>query len=322
MTHLPVFATFRNAVKFVLANAFTIVRLTWFPLLVLAVATYFLKQQIITMQLAAIESAPGATLHDALSRAQGAAPLSIVQTIVSLLAISISAVALHRIILFNDRKPGTFILFALGKTEMTYALMAVLWVASIAGFFIAVMLVALSALAPEIGNAGDIVARFMDGTIDASVIRAGGLFAVIMGVAGFLAVWAMVRLSVLPAAVVATGRLAVSETLALTRGNAWNLIGLFFVTMFSLLVVLMIVGSLLLPPAIKDMWLPLLRETAFDPGRMMQTALHWQLDHLAMLTALEYCVMILATALGVGLISHAYKALKGVPADQALPAPG
>lgn len=322
MNHLPVFATFRNAVKFVFTNLITIVRLTWFPLLVLAVADYFLKQQIMTMQLVAIESAPGLALHDALSRAQAVAPLSIVQMIISLLAISISAVALHRIILFNEKKPGTFILFSFGKTEMTYALMAVLWVVGVACFFTVVTLIALAVLAPEVGNTGDIISRLMEGTIDASMIKAGGLFAVVMGIAGFIVVWALVRLSVLPAAVVATGRLAVAETLALTRGNAWNLIGLFFVTMFSIAIVLMVIASLVLPPEIKNMWLPLLRDTAFDTERMMQTTLSWQLDNLVMITVLDYAVTIFATALGVGLISHAYKALKGVAPDQKLSAPG
>ena len=320
MNKLPVFATFRNAVKFVFTNLITIARLTWFPLLVLAAAQYFIQQQIMTMQLAAIDSAgPGVSLDDALAAAQGVAPLSLLLTAISILAISIVAVALHRIILFNDKKPGTYILFSFGQAERTYALMALLYAFGVAAIFFVIMLFAVSVLMPGIGGAGDIVTRMINGTLDPSVIQASAMFGLIMALAAILVIAIVARLMVLPAAVVATGKLAVAETLALTRGNAWRIIGLWLVTMFAIFAVLMIVATLFLPPIIKNAWLPVMRDPGFDLNAVLKPTLHWRLDHLLEMTALNYCVTILGTALGVGLVSYAYKALKGVPADQPLP---
>lgn len=321
MNPLPVFATFRNAVKFVFANILTIVRLAWLPLLVLAAAQYFIQMQIMRAQIAALGAAgPGISLDEALSAAQSVAPLSLLLTALSILAVSIVAVALHRVILFDDRKPGTYILFSFGPAERTYALMAVLYAFGVAAIFLVIMWVATAILLPAAGSAGDLVIRMINGTLDPNALKDSALFGLVMALAAILVVIVVARLMVLPAAVVATGRLAVSESLALTRGNVWRIVGLWFVTMFAILVALMIVASLFLPPVIKNAWLPIMRDSGFAlDAAGMRSMLNWKLDHLLELTALNYCVTILGTALGVGLVSYSYKALKGVPAGKPLP---
>ena len=66
------------------------------------------------------------------------------------LALSVVAVRVHRIILFNDRRPGEYFAFPFGKTEILYVLMG----APAFAFFIALFAVLVFGTATLLAAAG------------------------------------------------------------------------------------------------------------------------------------------------------------------------
>src|SRR6187431_90345 len=90
----PVFETAAAAFLFAWYEFATIVRLSWFPLLVASLAGYFATQR------AAL----------------------IATWLLSIATWAVIAASLHRVILFGDRQPGTWLNLRFGKVEALFAL--------------------------------------------------------------------------------------------------------------------------------------------------------------------------------------------------------
>ena len=125
MNKLPVFRTFGNAVGFTLWNCVTIFRLSWLPFGLYFAAIFGLgmaAQQILENKVDT-GSLDFPIVMIGLTRVSifyGAALL------LQALATVAGAVAIHRVILFDDRKQGALASFAFGRTEFIYLVMATL----------------------------------------------------------------------------------------------------------------------------------------------------------------------------------------------------
>ena len=95
---LPVIDTAIQTYVFVWRERGTIVRLSWFPLLLSGIAEFFASQT--------------ATV--------------IATKLLAIAAWAVIAAALHRVILFGDRQPRTFLNLRFGKVEALFALPPVL----------------------------------------------------------------------------------------------------------------------------------------------------------------------------------------------------
>src|SRR5260221_10606987 len=123
MASLPVFRTVGAAYRFLVRDFTTLVRLAWFPLLVLAVVQYFAAEA----ALDAVAAGPGGEDQPI------ATPYDLVQWVVQIVVFAIVAVSLHRVILFGDRRPGQYIAFAFGRPEVLFM---VLQVIAFAAYFV------------------------------------------------------------------------------------------------------------------------------------------------------------------------------------------
>src|SRR5258708_37076488 len=123
MASLPVLRTVGAAYRFLVRDFTTLVRLAWFPLLVLAVVQYLAAEA----TLDAVAGGPGGEDQPV------ATPYDLVQWVVQIVVFAIVAVSLHRVILFGDRRPGQYIAFAFGRPEILFAVLQVL---AFVGYFV------------------------------------------------------------------------------------------------------------------------------------------------------------------------------------------
>ena len=118
---LPVFQTFSNAFGFAVSNFFTCLRLAWLPLTLLFVAQQFVQWYLFDMLgtdiVVADDARPLAVFGRILEHWDRLAIVQVTMVLLQALAIAAIAVSFHRIILFGDRRPGSFINFSFGMTE-------------------------------------------------------------------------------------------------------------------------------------------------------------------------------------------------------------
>jgi hypothetical protein len=247
MNKLPVFRTFGRAVGFTLWNFGTIFRLSWFPLALfiatnIAVGVY--AQQVM------LGNKP---LVDPISIAKHIDDfvlLNVLMLILQAITFAAVAVSLHRVILFGDRKPGVWINFPFGRTEILFVVMAL-----ISGLIIFAILAVVLAPAFYFVAGGDIPAFLgkieewaKDFPRDDTPKTDGGGFAMLTTIGPLMfayligwivCIYVSLRLVVWPPAIVATRRLSLGEAWRLSRGNVWRFIGLFFLVIspFYILVV-------------------------------------------------------------------------------------
>ena len=280
MHKLPVFATAGLAYQFLLREAGTILRLSWFPLLIVTIIQYFAMRA----QFAAMRSAFESGNIGALNMNFPMWQWQIANIVVALLGSAIVAVALHRVILLGDRKPGRFLYVAFGKVELLFALLPII---------LMVPIIVVSFLAFGLGLT--LLPK------SASWVAFVGLFLMWVG-----AVFVFVRLAlVLPLAVL-EGRYNFSQSWSLTRGNFWRLVGLWLVVLIPLLIILAIFSALTSPFAGLG--------TAASTKSI--SAMFEQLDSFLLVQSIfGFVWAIVVGALGVAVLSYSYKALSGLSPD-------
>jgi hypothetical protein len=307
MVQLPVFRTYGNALGFTLWNAFTIFRLTWLPTVLLAfvvmLPSFFLDTDLSRALYGLDEHENLLTLGLGFQLA-----LNLLQAI----AMTSVAVAVHRVILFNDRRPGHYFVFAFGATEFAFLVMGILSVLIVVG----VMGTILGPMIYVLAN-GDFAAffdRFKDWPKNVPEL-VGSLAPLIAGyVAGWLIVlFVFVRLAVWPPSVVATNSVSPAQAWSLTRGNFWRFVGLFVLAGLTMYAVVIPVAAVFYLN---------MREYAFSREIWEATrdlpvrdALWRELGpFIPTLAVLYFFMLMYATAFLVAIISFAYKALKGIEA--------
>jgi hypothetical protein len=313
MRKLPVFATYGHALGFAFSNYFTVLRLAWLPLTAYIIATFVLgdvaSRVMIDEMLKSGRPDPGFMFR----HWDQFAILWCAMMALQVIAFAAVAVAIHRVVLFGDRKPGEYFAFAFGATELRFVAMVALSVFAV----LAVMAAILTPIVLLLSN-GDIpgfFAQFENWPQNMPTLAQSGAFGALM--TGYIIGWLLLlyfflRFALWPPTVVATGRLALGEAWALTRGNALRILGLFMlvaVTIWIVVVPIMVAVALIGLPIAIDQAEALKKMSEPEAIRMMQ-------DRFTLFNPLFWLVYlaiyVLLTGLGVALLSYSYKALKGV----------
>jgi hypothetical protein len=262
MNKLPVFATVGTAYAFVYSRFPTILRLEFFPLLVVALVGF-----VAFVLGAAGPQSPG--IYQAL------------QIILQVVVATIVAVAMHRLILFNDRRPGTVVFFNFGRAELLFV---VVWV-----IFFLILIVAgvlVIALAAMFSQTGPTPSPFL--AVVAFVVFLAGIFL-------------LLRFILIFPIIVAEGSLHFRESWRLTRGNLWRLLGIAILGLLPIAVVAAGLGLII-------NWTLLDHSSTEALAASAREALPYDL-------VLQFALSLISAPLGVALICYPYKALKGIPAD-------
>jgi hypothetical protein len=320
MRKLPVWQTFANAAGFVAGNYFTLLRLTWLPFAALFAVTLLVMPYFTDELVRSI----GPVRHDPTMIFRNIDKFLFVELALGLLqaiVVAAVAVAIHRVILFGDRREGQYFSFAFGWTELLYVTMAALSFLGALALMAVVFAPAIALIAG--GDIAGFFAQFKDfPTNIIAMVRSGAigplLFAYLVG--WIVLLYFFLRLSVWPPAVVATRRLALIQAWRLTEGNALRMLGLFMLAIVALYVIL-------IPFGIVAAAFMFTHREAFDAmhdaggpmemQRMMRDAIGPYLPILATVQLLVYTAV---TGMMVALVSFAYKALSGVAANEPLAA--
>lgn len=294
---LPIFQITGRAVWFVVNNLFTLFRLSWLPLTLLLVAQYALAYGV-------VHASPGVSVK-ALNETDAYTAAILAEALLMGLALSVVAVAVHRIILFGERRPNQYFSFPFGRTEFTYVLMGALT-------FVAAMMVvtilgggAIALLSAGGGDASDIP----------TLVQSYPLVAIPLIILIYVAVlWLTLRLTVWPPAVVANNRLSFGEAWNLSRGNALALFGL----LIASAVAFYAIGGAILIVASKTNMAEVLELTARP---YLDTSIDAKIARLIEgrtnphIVALEFFTQFFLATYTVAILSYAYKALKGLDID-------
>jgi hypothetical protein len=313
MHALPIFGITGRSLWFVIANLFSLFRLCWLPLAMLIATTYAMAYGI-------AEVSPGKTVETIHDGAFLFATMT--EIVLNGIVLSVVAVHVHRIILFNDRRPNVYFAFPFGSTELLYVVMGTLT------YFALVLLIGVIAylyyivfnLVPQGGAL--LIAAMVEAAAEAAP-KANpwlALLGIVTFIVGYiLALWLMLRLTVWPPAVVANNRLSLGEALGLSKGRVFELLGLMIASSLAYLAVLFVFAIVIGITAMKTdtagAWVEILGagtlvdkvELAFAGKPANPNAVLF-----------EFFYLLTATAYAVAILSYAYKALKGFDVDNAI----
>ena len=281
IAYLPVFATVATAYRFLLREIATVIRLAWFPFLVVAIVQYFAAEAMLDGLAVDGAATAGQTI---------ASPYDFVEWIVQVVVLAIVGVSLYRLILFGDRKPGQYIAFAFGRSEVLFI---VLQVIVFAGFLLVGLAWAIAFGNPEVA---------LTGWSAASPILIVVLNVVVL-------VYLLTRFSLVYPIVLAENRLDFLRSLEMTRGQFWRLLAVF---VLGLLPLTLLIGGLeagfwlLVVNDVSSRELPSDQAIAITKGLIVYQV------------SIFYVGAILASGLTAALLSYAYKALRGLRPDDLL----
>lgn len=294
MSKIPVVETVSRTYGFLLGDIGTIVRLTWAPLLIGSGLSYIYGPQIMDAALQS-QNDPSAALAQA--------PAQFLMGMVSFVTGIMATVALLRVVIFGDRKPGLFVYLWFGAAEMRLIIVSILlFVAVIAGgIALALVMALLGGVATAVPAASGVV-----------VLAALALVPVL--------IWAALRLTLISPVVVAENNLGVERSWQLMSGNVLRMFLVLLLTFLPfvivmVLVTLAVIGGDMPPfpafPATGTGTEPTAQTTeAFR--KAMET---WQLGltkatraHFPELTILGFFGNMIQTALAAGAFGNAYNA--------------
>jgi hypothetical protein len=314
MHALPIFGITGRSLWFVVANLFSLFRLSWLPLAMLIATTYGMAYGI-------AQVSPGEAEKAVLN---GGAFLfaTFTELVLNGIVLSVIAVNVHRIILFDDRRPDIYFAFPFGRTELLYVLMGVLtyvFLALLIGV-ISFIYFTLAGMVPR--GAALVIAAMVEAASEAAPKANPWVVAltVITFIVGYiLAVWLMLRLTVWPPAVVANNRLSLGEALRLSKGRVFALLGLMiasslaYITVFFIFVVAVAVAAS--AGGGMESWI-----SVFEANSLMSKVILMLSGKTVNPNAIlfEFFYILTATAYTVAILSFAYKALKGFDVDNAI----
>jgi hypothetical protein len=289
MSKLPVLSTVSRTYGFVIGDIVTILQVAWLPMLLTAGVNYYYGEQL----------NPAVVQKGGAEAAVRAAALGFGIGLVSLLASIMVTVGLLRVVMYGQRPSAPFHLW-FGLTELrTLFVYVLLTVAVIAAILAGSLVLGIAAAAA--GSAG------------------GAIVAILVVVLVLVLIWAMLRLTILPAVIVAENTLGVERAWALSRGNALRLFFVFLLTYAPyVILMLMALGAVMgsSMPDLSSLQIPQnggANEQAFQSGI---TA--WQLAFTAAMyenwlgyTVLNFVSTIISAALYAGIAGNAYHALTG-----------
>ena len=297
MRKIPVFATVSRAYGFLLGEIGTILRLAWAPFLAVAAFSFTYGGKIMEAAMRAKDN-PSVALE--------MLPLQLLLGAVTFIAAIMVTVALLRVVIFGDRKPGLFVYLWFGASELR-----------LVGAYL-LLLVAIIASALVAG-----VVFVLLGVIAAAVPAAAALVGVAVVVLMVVAIWAILRLTLVAPAVVAENNLGVERSWKLMSGNALRMFTTLFLTnlpiaIVSTLVFMVVLGADFPWPDFKS-----LAAGKPDKDAVQQAIEAWQTNlygamvkHWPELSVLTFVSNIVNTALSAGVAGNAYNALTDRGAEQ------
>jgi hypothetical protein len=282
---LPVFATVSRAYSFLINDFSTILRLSWLPLLLTSIVQYFAAQATYDSVVAALEARD-------LAAGSGPRLWEMVSGLVGIAGTAIVAVALHRVILFGDRKPGQKYYLAFGRTEALFVALPV----AISLFFV--------------------ITSYTFTAEQGAFLAALSLFLIF----GFF--YVMVRMSLIFPVVVVQGRYDFGHAWALSRGNFWRLFATWIVSVTPLFIVFFFIATSL--GGLRGVGAMFEALQSDDPtGAALKAAVETAEAALSLpMIMLGFVFSLVSGAVGVAILSYAYKYLSGKTPDALLPPPG
>jgi hypothetical protein len=301
MNKIPVLGTVSRAYGFLIGDFVTILRLVWVPLLGAAVVQYYFGGEIMAAAMRTAQSADPTRMMETMPQQF---LLGIVQYVAGIIAI----VALLRVVISGDRKPGLFVYFWFGSAEIRLiAVTLLLIVAGIAGVIgVGIVFGILGAIAAQVPVLGVVL-----------VIAAVVLSLVLL--------WIALRLTLISPVIVAESGLGVERSWALMRGNALRMFVIVLLTFLPLAIVswivfLAVLGGDFPPfPDIMGMMKPGEGAQATQASVAIQEAMkHWQTalmeaysKHWPEVSALGFVYNVVSTALLAGVTGSAYVSATG-----------
>jgi hypothetical protein len=280
MQKLPVLAVASRVYQFLIGDFGTILRLSWLPLLIVTIVQYLAFQASLDMVRSAAEAG-------GLAGSRGTFGFfTIASSLVQLVGTAIVAVALHRVILFGDRKPGRFLYIAFGKTELLFVLLP---------FLVFILFVVLFLLV---------------GFIAALVKPTAVVALILVAIAVMVLVYLGTRLSVIFPIIVVEGRYNFRAAWEATRGNFWRLFGLWLLVIVPVTIVYVAADWLIVPRALLGK-----PGNARDNVAAMMDAMS---SALLAQSILLFLFSLVSGALVVATLSYSYKALSGHGPDDVL----
>lgn len=241
MNKLPVFTTIGQTFGFVVERRFfTLLRLVWFPSVIAMIVSLlpaaYTYYKFGTLPNKIEQKVVGTGVEFTDMSDPTLVTLELLNFVLSIVLSAIIAVSIHRLILLDDRKPGTFFYMRLSRQEWLYILA---WVI----YFILIMLAFSPFFAHLFYAVGSEITNPNLGDPEVTKRVLGPIFqepatAIALGLAMLFALVVTTRFGLVFPAIVAEDRLSFARSWELTRGNFWRLIG------FWILVT--ILGSILL----------------------------------------------------------------------------
>jgi hypothetical protein len=196
MRKLPVFDIAKRAYGFLARDFGMIVRLSWLPLLLVTVVQFFANRSLY----ANLGDDPAA-YTDSFQSMSGLL-LWLANIAANFIGTAIVTVALHRVILFGERKPGSWFHLAFGKTELRFA--------------------ALPFIVIFGGSLAFLLVIYLLGPIFS-------IYAVLLFFVGMVFLW--IRFSLIFPIIVVSGFYDLEQAGKLTRDNFWRLLSLWLLVM-------------------------------------------------------------------------------------------
>lgn len=300
MNKIPVMGTISRAYGFLISDFVTIVRLSWAPLLALTILQFYVVPITLEATIKTLQT-------DDQSRMLGLGGLPLLLAAVVVVVNVMILVALLRVVVSGDRKPGLFIYAWFGGAELRIIAVAALLgvalvVAMIGSIFLLAILMVMATAMPVVGIV----------VVLACLALIGAL------------IWVGLRLSLVAPVIVAESGLGVERSWQLTRGNALRMLAILLVTGVPLAIVASIISSVIygsdMPPFpdVLGMWSAAkgnLKEFMEAFGRAMKpyniAVAQAQLQHWTAISILGFITTMISTALYAGATGVAYVSAGG-----------
>ncbi len=235
----------------------------------------------------------------------GSAVQILLANVVILIGTAIVAVALHRVILFGDRRPGQYFYLAFGRVEWLFFLLPII-------AFVAIGIFAL------IG-----IALFVLGVMSlGNITLIKGVVSLGIAAITILTTYVFVRFSLLFPIAVVERRYDFGQAWSMTHWNFWRMVGVWIVGLAIPLIILQIIAVAIVY-FIFMAGMPVEPNAATSPPGL--GTLSPAFSTFAALSrpgpiglVLNYVMSIIGGALGVGILSYSYKALTGRAPDDVL----
>jgi hypothetical protein len=292
MQKIHVSATAGRAYGFLFREFGTILRLSWLPLLLVILVQY--SALIVFEPVEPERTKPGASPFAIFAEIIGLiGPGGMLGLFAGIIGTAIVAVALHRVILFGERRHGHFFYLSFGRTEWLFMVVFVVFGLVIVLLFLASMMFSpmLLSLAPPRP------ARSFLLTMLILLLPILLLFAAVM--------YLWIRFSLIFPVTVIEGRADLAQVQTITRGHFWRLFGVWLIVMG--------------PVFLASLFLQWLDAFGFGlPGTEMTAEYVDDVPALLRSSVLQFVLTLVSGALSVAVLSYSYKALKGHDLDEVL----